>query len=275
MRYPVFNGSFYPKDKEGIVDFLSEAFEKAKLKGDYNPLGFVSPHAGYIYSGYTAAYTYKAMKFSSAFKDADTIVIIGPNHTGIGTPTSVSIEDWSTPLGIAHNDKELSEEIAKSSDHIYIDESAHADEHSVEVQIPFIQFISGNNQKRFVFICMGDQSLDQSERLSNAIYNSADKLNRKLVILASSDFNHYESEDLGKSKDLKLISSLEKLDYEGFSQSVEKLDDSICGFGPITTTLLYSKMKGAKKGILLNFSNSGKGTGDYDKVVDYASIIFE
>ena len=273
MREPVFNGSFYPKYKGEIEEFIDSAIAKADIKEDLSDAKcYVAPHAGFIYSGYTAAYTYKAMESNSNLKDVDTVVLIGPNHTGIGTPLSVSFEDWRTPLDTAKNDLEFSKELVNYSDNIYHDESAHADEHSLEVQLPFLQRVVG--KKKYVFACMGDQEVENSELLSKAIISTAQKLKRNIIVLASSDFDHYEKSTVANKKDMKLAEYLKDMDYIGFNKEVKALDDSICGFGPITVALLCSKYYDAKNGKLLNFSNSGDKTGDYDQVVDYMSWVF-
>ncbi len=273
MREPAFNGSFYPKYKDDIEKFIDSALAKADIKEDIAKAKcYVAPHAGFIYSGYTAAYTYRAIASSSSLKDIETVVLVGPNHTGIGTPLSISFEDWRTPLGIARNDLEFSKELVNYSSNIYHDESAHEDEHSLEVQLPFLQKVVG--EKKYVFVCMGDQEVENSELLSKAIISTAEKLGRKIIVLASSDFDHYEKDSIARKKDMKLAEYLENMDYLGFNKAVKSLNDSICGFGPITVALLCSKNYGAKKGALLNFSNSGDTTGDHDQVVDYMSWVF-
>lgn len=274
MREPVFNGSFYPKYKDETEKFIDSALEKAEIKGDFSKAKcYVAPHAGYIYSGYTAAYTYKAIASNSRLKDVDTIVLIGPNHTGIGTPLSISFEDWRTPLGTAKNDLEFSKELVNYSGSIYHDESAHEDEHSLEVQLPFLQRLVG--KKRYVFVCMGDQEVENSELLAKAVTSTAEKLGREITVLASSDFDHYEKDSIARKKDMELAGYLKNMDYIGFNKAVKSLNDSICGFGPITAALLCSKHYGAKKGEMLDFSNSGNVTKDYDKVVDYMSWAFQ
>ena len=162
MRKSRFSGSFYPASRKEITGFIGAALDKAKpdlaARGAFS---LVAPHAGYVYSGSTAAYTYKALAGNSHLGETDTIVLVGPNHTGIGDPIAVSLEDWETPIGISKNDRELSNAMAESSDYISIDETAHAGEHSLEVQLPFLQHLLPD--KRLALICMGDQSIGASE----------------------------------------------------------------------------------------------------------------
>ncbi len=272
IRKSAVAGQFYPAGKEQLLAFVKASIAAAKIDGDFsNAIAYVAPHAGYPYSGYVAGHTYKALMDNSNISNI-TAIIIGPNHTGIGTPISVSGKDWETPLGIAKVDMELAKQIVKNSDVATFDETAHAFEHSVEVQLPFLQYVSKN--ARFVPICMGDQSTDISEGLADSIKEAQEALGRNIAIIASSDFNHYEEAEIGKKKDFKLIERLKALDYENFNTDVIKLNSSACGYGPITTAVKYAKYKGAKKGILLDYENSGKATGTYDEVVDYVAMAF-
>ncbi len=274
MRKHAFAGSFYPRGRDElqamINEFLLEAAAKNPEKKQF--LSYVAPHAGYVYSGKTAAYTYNAIANRDDIGYVDTIVIVGPNHTGYGTRISVSAQDWETPIGNIANDLELSNAIVECSGIAGIDETAHAQEHSIEVQLPFIQTIS--HGKKAVFICMGDQSLGCSEDLANAITKAEKELGRKILVVASSDFNHYESAEVGKGKDMKLIDAIKAMDYERFNALVGELEDTICGFGPITVSLLYAKAHGGMRGELLKYANSGEASGDYESAVCYASIGF-
>ena len=212
------------------------------------------------------------MQYSKSIDSVDSVVIVGPNHTGQGAPIAVSTSDWETPLGVAANDTELSNAIASTSEYIYIDEDAHRNEHSIEVQLPFLQRVLPN--KRFCFVCLGEQSIGSSELLADAILKASRSLGRKIVVLASSDFNHYESADVAKGKDSKLLDMLKSMDHVAFNRLVDALGDSICGFGPITVAMLFAKGMGAHSGIVLDYSNSGDSTGDYSSVVAYASVAF-
>ena len=123
-------------------------------------------------------------------------------------------------------------------------------------------------------MCLGDQSIGSSELLADSILNASRSLGRKVTVLASSDFNHYESADVAKGKDLKLLDMLKRMDHTSFNRLVDALGDSICGFGPITVAMLFAKGMGADTGLVLNYSNSGIATGDYSGVVAYASVVF-
>jgi MEMO1 family protein len=272
-RKSMFDGSFYPPNKAKIIEFIRRAIQTTKADDSIeNAFGYVAPHAGYIYSGKTAAYTYKALANNKNLESIDSIVVVGPNHTGMGKPISVSLEDWETPVGVSLNDKELSKSIAANSEYIDINEDAHRNEHSIEVQLPFLQHVAPG--KKVSFICMGDQSERASAILADSIIKSSGKLGRKILVLASSDFNHYESAAIAKQKDSKLLDAIKELDHKRFNRLVHELNDTACGFGPITVAMLFARHKGAKKGSVLTYTNSGDQTGDYSSVVAYSSIVF-
>ncbi len=270
-RRPSFAGTFYPADPKELEELIAKQMLKADTMALAETKAFVAPHAGYHYSGQVAAYTYAALQQAHAKKKFDTLVVIGPNHTGYGRPIAVSLDDWQTPLGTVKNDRELSETIAGMPD-MYADEIAHAFEHSVEVQLPFIQKTIG--EVKCVFICMGDQSYEASVALTSAIVSAAKNKGRKITILASSDFNHHESAVVAKKKDAPAIDAALKLDPEGFHELIRKSGDSACGFGPITVAAMFARRSGAKSGMLLKYATSGDVTNDYSSVVAYASIVF-
>lgn len=274
MRESVFAGSFYPGSKSEIEAFIKGEIAKAEVnaKAVAGAMAFVAPHAGYVYSGSTAAYTYKAMTLSKAAQ-ADTIVVIGPNHTGLGMPIAVSMEDWKTPLGVMRNDAELSKAIvAESSGRANEDETAHLEEHSIEVQLPFVQYALPG--KKACMICMGSQGEASASALEEAISSAAEKTGRKIAIVASSDFNHYEPVNTANWKDQLLFEALESIDTKEFNRRLNANGCTVCGFGPITVAALFAKRNGAKKGVLLNYSNSGETAHDFTSVVTYASIAF-
>lgn len=273
-REPAVANAFYAGEKALLAGQVDSFLSNAKLTGKSikNAVSYVAPHAGYKYSGQVAAFAYKALSMKKDLGSIDSFVIIGPNHTGLGYPISVSAADWSTPIGLVKNDLELTREIARGSDRINIDEDAHRLEHSVEVQLPFLQRVV--KAPRCCFVCMGDQSLDYCRTLSSAILKGAEALGRKVVVIASSDFNHYESAKTAQQKDISAINELKGLKFEQFHRKIEELEDSACGYGPITVSAMFASWMGAKSGILLKYSNSGEITHDYQSVVAYSSIAF-
>ncbi|MGC8629128.1 MAG: AmmeMemoRadiSam system protein B [Candidatus Micrarchaeia archaeon] len=275
MRPPFAAGSFYPESKDELVkliDLLFKQVDASKVKEAEKGIAFVAPHAGYIYSGYVAAYTYLAIAERVKKTGLSTFVIIGPDHNGSGDFVNVSLDDFETPLGVAKNDRKLSELISGFDKRFSTSKEEIAEEHSVEVQIPFLQRLFP--QAQFCFICMTDQSIEASKIVSNAIDHASGKLGRDVLVIASSDFDHYEPASVAESKDMPAIHALERLDELGFNKQLAASGDTACGYGAITSALLFAKGRGATKGLLLKYGNSGEATKDYSSVVAYASIAF-
>lgn len=274
QRNPAVSDSFYAGNSKKLELQVRDLMSKADVPVELvrNAVSYVAPHAGYKYSGGVAAFTYKALGMKKGLEGVDSFVIVGPNHTGLGYPISVSAADWKTPLGTVENDIELSKGIADCSEMITIDEQAHRMEHSIEVQLPFLQEVV--EKPRCCFICMGDQSLEYCKALYLAISESAKRLGRRIVVIASSDFNHYESASIAQRKDMPALKELESLRFERFHRRIEESGDSACGYGPVTVSAMFAKGSGARSGVVLRYSNSGDVTGEYDSVVAYSSMAF-
>ncbi len=274
IRTPAVAGQFYPSGESGLNRIIDELMKSADVDENTvkNAASYVAPHAGYQYSGLVAAYTYKALSLKAGLKEIETFVVIGPNHTGLGYPISISDLDWETPLGVVENDLDLAFAISEESDYITRDDEAHRLEHSIEVQLPFLQKVV--DKPRCCFICMGDQSMKSAKIVAKAVEGAAKKIRRNITVIASSDFNHYESAETAKKKDMPAINALKRLDYRKFDGKIAELGDSACGHGPIAVSAMFGKKKGAESGRLLKYSNSGDVTGDYGSVVAYASIVF-
>ena len=273
-RRPVVAGAFYPADPSRLRRSIEESFNHklgpGRLPGESsNERGIISvvcPHAGYMYSGPAAAHGY--LQLSEEGKP-DTVVIIGPNHTGLGGPVSLGGSDaWETPLGSVEIDKELTSAIFGSSDFIDVDEMAHVREHSVEVQLPFLQYIYG--EFKFVPICMGFQDLETSRRLGEVLADALKE--RNALIIASTDLNHMEPQSTAEPKDRGVIDRILALDEEALQGWVRDRRVSMCGYGPVSATLVASKALGATKAELLAYSTSGDVIGDRSAVVGYTSI---
>lgn len=268
MRTAAVAGYFYPAERGRLDAMLTGYFKKAQA--EFKPadaVGGICPHAGYIYSGETAAITYASI---ANLKDAESVVIMGPNHSGEGSLISISLDDWETPLGVAKCDVGLAKEIQKNAKLIDFDDRAHLHEHSVEVQVPFIQKM--NPRARIVCVCMMSQDYESAADVGKALAETLDV--KRHVVIASSDFSHYISAEAAEKKDKKALEFIEDLDAEGFENAVEKYGWSVCGHGPIGALLEYAKAKGVKKAETLRYTNSGKASGDYLAVVGYASVIF-
>ncbi|MFA6328193.1 MAG: AmmeMemoRadiSam system protein B [Candidatus Micrarchaeia archaeon] len=269
MRLPSVSGAFYtssaPQLRAEIKGYLDAAARAVKA---HERIAIVCPHAGYMYSGSTAAYSFASCSNWKA--RGLTAIIIGPNHTGDGTPISISREDWKTPLGELRCDTELVDAIVAESKIARRDETAHAREHSCEVQLPFLQLVAP--QARTVCICMAWQDEKSAQDLAKAIFAATRRLKRNAMVIASSDFTHFESAQSAKEKDVPAISLLEKMDAVGFESLVDARDLSICGHGPIACALMYSRLAGAKKCELLKYTHSSEVTGEEGEGVAYASL---
>jgi AmmeMemoRadiSam system protein B len=222
-----------------------------------------------MYSGMVAA-----SSFFELAKDGlpDTVIILGPNHTGYGSSLSLMREGiWQTPLGNVEIDTELADIILSKTDIIDIDETAHKFEHSIEVQLPFIQYLYGNKTK-FIPICFLTQDYASATEIGNALIEALDT--RNTVVIASSDMTHYEPAKQAEKKDQQALNEITTLNAHRFYKTVETQNITICGYAPITTLITYAQGINAKAN-LLNYHNSGDTSGDYSNVVGYASLLFK
>jgi MEMO1 family protein len=276
IRLPVVAGTFYEGTAEALrrqVEscFLS-SFGPGKLPvvnvaGSRKLLGLVCPHAGYVYSGAVAANAFFSLASDGK---PDTVVILGPNHTGYGNPLSAMREGaWRTPLGDVQIDMEIADAIAKESGLLDFDEVAHRHEHSIEVQLPFLQYLYGTDFK-FVPICFLMQDLESAQEIGRAMAEAL--ANRNAVVIASSDFTHYESQTSVNRKDLAALVAVEALDEKQFYQILEAENVSACGYAPIAALIAYAKALGATKAKILSHKTSGDITGDKSSVVGYAAV---
>ncbi|MFQ5406110.1 MAG: AmmeMemoRadiSam system protein B [Candidatus Micrarchaeia archaeon] len=280
MRNAFVAGQFYPQDKNELVKLLesfednldSEVLEKS-LNNAKKVLAVISPHAGLAYSGQSAAYSYRALKSRMKKTSDRTFAVFCPSHTKRGSPNALSMEDWQTPIGKVETNVKFAREMLSASQYLEISEEAHQSEHSLEVQLPFLQHFFENPLFAGVCISQDENVLDIAEDLANAVVVAEKKLEQNVRVIASSDFSHYEPAKIAKEKDEEAIKAICKLDKKKFAQLVFEKQLSICGFGPILVAMNYAKKKGAREGVLLDFSNSGKVTGE-NQVVDYASIAF-
>jgi AmmeMemoRadiSam system protein B len=279
LRKPAAAGTFYPGSRNEIISMLDNLFSSPSVKrlkpAGPEMIGFVSPHAGYIYSGKTAAHGYQ--RISNAGKEA-TFIILGPNHYGVGPEISIYPSgEWETPLGNVSIDKDFIDKICSvCNGDIMMDASAHLYEHSIEVQIPFLQYLFGNNFK-IVPICMLNQSISVSNAVANFLYDvylDFENKGKKVFFIASSDFSHYVQKKKAEKDDKDAIEKIKSLDVRSFYEAIGKKQISICGYGPISTLMFLSKKLGSSQVNLLDYSTSADATGDEEQVVGYASIEF-
>jgi AmmeMemoRadiSam system protein B len=278
IRYPAVAGSWYAGTSDRLRRQLKELFThqlgpgslpSAIREGPRNIVGLVVPHAGYMASGPIAAHAYHYLANDGK---PEVIVIFGPNHTGSGSALSIMTEgSWRTPLGDVEIDSKIAYRIVQASNIIDIDDRAHVYEHSIELQLPFLQYLYGSGFK-FVPICFMMQDLVSSCEVGKAV---ASVLNGKNgLIIASSDLTHYEPQEGAEKKDKIAIDAALVMDEEKYYNSVESYGISTCGYGPVIAAITASKELGAKKAELLCYRTSGDLLGDYSAVVGYASIAF-
>ncbi len=250
-------GMFYPAEPRHLEQLL-ETFFRSRSPG-IDARGIVSPHAGYVYSGETGA-----CAFSSIPPDFDgTFVVVGPSHRGY--TTCASAVPWETPLGIVDLDREFVDVLG-----IEIDEAAHQNEHSLEVQMPFIKYRFP--RARIAPILMGDQSYRAAASLAEQVLRAIERTGRNVRIVASSDFSHYIPDRVARRQDLSAIDALATLDIPEFYRRLRESGATVCGYGPIASMCIACRSLGAERGELLRYTTIGDVTGDLDQVVGYAAI---
>lgn len=262
VRKPAVAGQFYPGSeselRKKIKSFIEEDAKKIQA------LGAVVPHAGYIYSGETAGAVYSRLVIP------ETVILIGPNHTGYGESCAIQARgSWKTPLGEVQVDSILAEKILESSSSLHENDAAHEREHSIEVHVPFLQYL--RKDTKIVPVILSECALAVCREIGKAIGSAI--RNTGTIVLASSDMTHYESADAAKIKDDKAIRAIIDLNEEGLFNCVRKFHISMCGYIPVAVMLTACKALGAKEAELVKYTNSGEKTGDYREVVGYAGII--
>lgn len=276
MRKPAVAGSFYEGSAAGLRRQIEDCFKHPlgpeALPGsarvvERHILGLVSPHAGYIYSGPVAANGFFQI---AAEEKPQTVVILGPNHRGLGAAVAVGGQDaWQTPLGSVEIDVEVGQAIVSATRWARLDDLAHSMEHSIEVQVPFLQYIYENGF-RIVPISMLRQDWEVSQELGRAV--AAALKGKNAIIIASSDFSHYESQSMASKKDRLALEAILNLEPERLEETVISHSITMCGPGPVMSMLTACKALGSKKARLLRYATSGDITGDYSQVVGYASV---
>lgn len=265
-RSPAVAGMFYPESKEALSSqldsFIQLGLEKKKV------LAIVSPHAGYIYSGSVAGDVYSTIHIPQK------VILLGPNHTGLGIRASVmSKGSWILPNGIVKIDTSLAERIIENSRTLKSDDTSHLREHSIEVQIPFL--LHERTDIEIVPITLMQLDIGSCHDLGEAIANAIIATKSEVLIIASSDMTHYESQKSARKKDEKAIEKIIALDPEGLLNVVINNNISMCGVIPATIMLIAAKKLGAKKASLIKYTTSGDVSGDYDQVVGYAGLTVE
>ena len=278
IRRPSQAGMFYAGTAESLKKQIEECFlhklgpgkiPKVAKSGPRKVVGLICPHAGYVYSGPVAAHSYYRLARDGI---PEVFVILGPNHMGYGSAIALMNEGiWRTPLGDIEIDYQTASKILRASEVIDIDDTAHRFEHSIEVQLPFLQYLYGSEFK-FVPIAFLMQDLESSREVGRALAKALEGKNA--VIIASTDMTHYEPHEQAVRKDKLALSAVEKLNEEEFYSIIESYHISACGYGPVAALITAAKLLGVKKAEILCYKTSGDVTGDYSSVVGYASACF-
>jgi len=231
-------------------------------------VGLICPHEGYMYSGPVAASAFYELAVDGK---PDTVVLLGPNHTGYGSGLALMREGfWRTPLGDVELDSGLADTILHETSIVDVDETAHRYEHSIEVQLPFLQFLYGNAFK-IVPICFLMQDYDSAVEVGRALVEALDAKNA--LVIASSDMTHYEPSKTAAAKDQAALCAVIDGDAKRFYQTVETQNITACGYAPITSLITYA-VGVCAKAQLLSYFNSGDVTCDHSSVVGYAAVKF-
>jgi len=268
IRQPAVSGTFYPSEpaklKTMVEDFLNKANpppQEGELKG------LVVPHAGYVYSGQVAAFAFKLLEK----KRFDTVIILGPSHRVYFDGAVVyNIGDFLTPLGVASVDKKLAGKIVSANAKIKIDTAAHRYEHSIEVQLPFLQTVL--SEFNFVPILMSNMNLANCQMLAKTI--SAIIKDKKTLVIASSDMSHYHDYQTAKAIDAVTLKLIEENKVEELNRALDEGKSELCGGGSVVTLMLIMKELGADKIKVLSYANSGDTTFDFNRVVGYCAVSF-
>jgi AmmeMemoRadiSam system protein B len=265
LRRAAWAGQFYPGDPSALRAELQHLLAGAPSKEIAAPIGCVSPHAGYMYSGAIAGAVYRRLELPERF------IILCPNHTGRGGSLAIMGEgSWQTPLGDAPVDSALAARIMKHCPLLSEDSEAHEEEHSLEVQLPFLQFLKPGFS--FVPIAIGLDRFADLEFLGHSLARAVQESEPRPLIIASSDMNHFETDERTRIKDRRAIDRILALDPRGLYDTVRRDSISMCGYAPATAMLTAALDLGAQRAELVRYGTSADVTGDTSRVVGYAGI---
>lgn len=265
IRQPAVAGSFYPADKDRLEAMLDRFVVTQRPLPD--AVAVVAPHAGYQYSGPAAGAVFAAVDVP------ETVVVLGPNHRGIGAPWGLfSRGSWLTPFGPAEVDEDFADALMSQAPFLESDTASHMHEHSIEVQLPFLQYCRPG--VKIVPVCIGEHDFDRLVELGKAIAAVYKKAAVWPLVVASSDMTHYESAESASRKDRLAIDRMLALDEEGLWEVVNRHGISMCGVAPAAAAIAAARELGATEAALVKYTTSGDATGDFDQVVGYAALAF-
>jgi AmmeMemoRadiSam system protein B len=269
IRRPAVAGRFYSRDPGSLRKEASAYLSLSAARENREPihaLGCIAPHAGYMYSGQVAGEVFARVQIPEC------CIVLCPNHTGMGRPLAIMSEgEWETPLGNVAIDAALARSLQQRFPALQEDSAAHRSEHAAEVELPFLQL--RQPKLRFVPIALGTGQFDTLEQLGLALAEVIAGQNEPVLIVASSDMNHYESDAVTRVKDHLAIERILALDARALHDVVTQQEISMCGFGPAIAMLAAATKLGAKSAELVKYATSGDVSGDRDMVVGYAGIV--
>jgi MEMO1 family protein len=263
VRMPAVAGQFYPGSAETLSRLLHSYTSGSGEK--LNALGCIAPHAGYMYSGHVAGAVYARLQLPSQY------IILCPNHTGYGAPLAIMSEGrWLTPLGEIQIDEQMCAALKREMPELMEDIDSQRREHALEVQLPFLQALTSDFM--FVPITVGTSRFESLSGLGEAMARVIGAQQERVMIIASSDMNHYESDSVTRVKDRKAIDRVLALDPAGLYDVIRRENITMCGYGPTIAMLTAAKALGAKSAELIKYATSGDVSGERDAVVGYAGI---
>ena len=265
-RSPAVAHQFYPGTLSTLSGMLSDLIPSTPSASKQDALAVVSPHAGYVYSGSVAGETFARVNIP------EDVIILGPNHHGRGAPVALMTEgEWEMPMGIVPIASELAEQIAANSDVVEPDHMAHIHEHSLEVQVPFLQYFQKN--LKIAPLVIARIPYDACVEIGRGIAKAVKDFGKPVLIVASTDMTHYESRKEATAKDRMAIERIKALDPEGLYSTVHDNRISMCGVMPTTIALAAAIELGAKNSELVRYTDSGETSGDVNQVVGYAGFV--
>lgn len=272
VRQPAVAGTFYPGEKKQLEKTVLEMldyYDSGQFDGQI--IGIISPHAGYVYSGRIAARAYKQIQS----RQYDNVIVIAPSHFEYFDGCSIYFGDYQTPLGIVNTNIDIAESMVSQSPAVMNSSRGHFQEHSLEVQIPFLQICL--RDFKLIPVLMGKQDYLTAKALSNAVCTVLSDPafeNHGTLIVGSSDLSHYYPTKVAKEMDGIVINDIEEFDERRLYEDVQSKICEACGYGPMISTMMIAKVLGANKSEVLAYGTSGEASQDYNSVVGYASAIF-
>lgn len=265
IRQPAVADRFYPGNRSSLSRTVKELLPTQPPATRTKALAAVSPHAGYIYSGSVAAETFSSIQIPH------TVIILGLNHHGLGEPIALSRATWNMPMGEVPVNTTVSDMLLAEASPISHDEVAHRLEHSVEVQVPFLQALQPD--LTIVPIVLSHISYPMCQNVGETLAKAIQTSSEDILIVASSDMTHYEPREAASAKDAQALSQIEQLNPRGLYDVVHNKRISMCGVIPVTVALIAAKILGASKAEVIRYTDSGEVSGDTDQVVGYAGVV--